>query len=377
MTPTDGRPLNLAVISDIHLGHSRVPTQHILKNLYEAFPNDETTASIDLLIIAGDLFDQLLTLPEDQVLAIKLWICHMLRLAKRHDFLIRVLHGTPSHDRDQPRLFPELNEMTGINADCKYFNTLDIEYIDRYQIHLLYIPDEWRHDPEDTWYDVQNALSQHQLTQVDYAIMHGLFEYQLPHHVSLPCHRTERYLNITRRYVFIGHHHTHSHYQNRIFSQGSFDRLCHGEEHEKGYLRVTDYGLPDFSKNSIRFIPNKNAMVFKTISLVGLSEEDIHQTIREAIERHPPPAFFRVLIEPQSPWMGIVQSYIKANPYQWNLKTISPEGGLNRALEFKNHHTTVHLSPTNFIPWLKDRLMGQSCDPETMERVTELAERWI
>ncbi len=376
MTPTDGRPLSIAVISDIHLGHSRVPTQHIIKNLYAAFPNDEATASLDLLIIAGDLFDQLLTVPEDQVQEIKLWICHILRLAKRHDFLVRILKGTPSHDRDQSRLFPELNDMTGIDADCKYISILDIEYIERHQIHVLYVPDEWRHDPEDTWYDVQNALAQHQITHVDYAVMHGLFEYQLPNHVNLPCHRTERYLGITRRYIFIGHHHTYSHY-DRIFSQGSFDRLAHGEGHEKGHIRLVDYGLPDFSNNSIRFIPNKNAMVFKTISVVGLTEDEVHMALREAIERHPPPAFFRVQIEPQSPWMGIVKGYMKVNPYQWSIKTISPDGSATKALEFRNHHTTVHLSPTNIMTWLRDRLVGKSYDSDTIEQITQLAKRWV
>ena len=74
------------------------------------------------------------------------------------------------------------------------------------------------------------------LTKVDYAVMHGQFDYQLPKHITgMPRHDSQKYLDIVKHYIFIGHIHTHSVY-DRIIAQGSFDRLTHGQEEPKGYV---------------------------------------------------------------------------------------------------------------------------------------------
>src|ERR1700739_1745074 len=90
--------LNIASISDVHLGASRTPTTGILKNLRAAFPDNEETAQLDLICFVGDVFDTLLTLNYDDLVAIKLWINDFLRLCAKHDIVVYVLEGTPSHD---------------------------------------------------------------------------------------------------------------------------------------------------------------------------------------------------------------------------------------------------------------------------------------
>ena len=71
------------------------------------------------------------------------------------------------------------------------------------------------------------------IEQVDLAMMHGNFKYQLPM-PSIHMHTEEDYLSIVRYYICINHIHTASVY-GRILAPGSFDRMAHGEEEDKGY----------------------------------------------------------------------------------------------------------------------------------------------
>jgi len=66
--------LSAAFISDIHLGAQNTQTQHIIRNLDAMFPNNEITAQLDVIYIAGDVFDRDLMLTDPQVMDIQLWI---------------------------------------------------------------------------------------------------------------------------------------------------------------------------------------------------------------------------------------------------------------------------------------------------------------
>lgn len=50
--------LKIASISDVHLGNPRNEAQFIIDNLYRAFPRNADTASLDVLVIAGDFYDR-------------------------------------------------------------------------------------------------------------------------------------------------------------------------------------------------------------------------------------------------------------------------------------------------------------------------------
>jgi DNA repair exonuclease SbcCD nuclease subunit len=267
--------LHIAEFSDVHLAHPKTPTVEILNNLRRAFPDTEETGKIDLLFIAGDLFDGLMTLEDPDVVEIKLWIHQLLRMCKRRDIVVRVLEGTPSHDWKQSKtLFNPINENALIGADIKYVETLSIEYIERFGINVLYVPDEWTPDPNDTWLQTLQLLKSHGLEQVDYAVMHGNFTYQLPAVAKIPSHVPERYLSIVKKYIFIGHVHRSSRYE-RILASGSFDRLSHGEEDPKGHWRVT---VRDNGNDDVVFVENKGAKTYRTIDCTGL-------TIEEALKR--------------------------------------------------------------------------------------------
>jgi hypothetical protein len=307
MTGKGTKPLHLAFVSDIHLCHSRVSSKNILKSLKAAFPDNRETGALDAIFIGGDLFDQVAHLSDADVQAIELWMADLLSVCKRWNIILRVLEGTPSHDRGQSVLFETINTITGIQADCKYVDTLSIERMESLGLDVLYVPDEWRMDPEDTWQDVQAVLLQHGLDSVDYAIMHGMFEFQLPTNVVLPCHDSERYQSIVKRYISMGHHHA-ARFHGRIFAQGSLDRLAHGEEGAKGHVRVTDYGCKDHAGDEIVFVENPHATRFVTYEGEALSDERVEETLKEAGSL-PPGSHVRFTVPRNDACLPLLQAF--------------------------------------------------------------------
>ena len=147
----------------------------VFRNLEKAFPDNSETEQLDIIFIAGDVFDTLMFLSADDVGFIKLWIAKLLRLAAKYNIIVRVLEGTPSHDRKQSLLFPLINGMAEIKADVRHITEIYIEHIEKHNINVLYIPDEATATPEKTYEQVIELMSSKGLAQVDFAIMQPSF----------------------------------------------------------------------------------------------------------------------------------------------------------------------------------------------------------
>ena len=284
------KQINLAAVSDIHLGHSKNATTFIIKNLRQELPDNEVTAALDYIFLVGDVFDGLLDRNDEDCVPIDIWIMDLLWLCKKHNIKLRVLEGTRSHDWGQSVFFTTVNDGCNIGCDLQYINKLSIVYEPEFDINILYIPDEWEPNPDDTYDQVQELMKAKGLKKVDFAFMHGQFEYQLPPVVKAPKHNSEKYLKIVKHAIFIGHVHIHS-ILDRIFAQGSFDRLSHGEEHPKGHIRMTVYENNDFRAE---FIENKGARKFVTVECVGMTLEETLSEIEEKIKGLPDDSFVRV-----------------------------------------------------------------------------------
>ena len=133
--------LRIAEFGDVHLVHPNTRTSHILTALRLAFPDTPATADLDLIILAGDLFDRQLSLPNQEVYAIKQWMLQFLLMCQQHGIVLRVLEGTPSHDWRQSHLWIQVAEIAGLTVDVQHVTTLSIERIDSLGIDVLYIPD--------------------------------------------------------------------------------------------------------------------------------------------------------------------------------------------------------------------------------------------
>lgn len=349
--------LHIAVIGDVHTGHPKTPTTHILSNLRRTFPNNEKTGDIDLFIVEGDFFDRQLNLDDPNATAIEVWVGDFLRMCKERDIVVRVLRGTPSHDWNQEYVFQKVNDISRIGCDLKYVDELYIEHIERFGIDVLYIPDEWRVRCEDTWNDVVAALAAKNLTQVDYVVMHGTFPHQMPKntHHKLDMHDPVKYLSITKKYIFVGHIHFHSIWE-RIIAAGSFDRISHGEENPKGHIRVL---VRDNEEDIIEFIPNNGAMKYITIDCSGVSVDDFMSTIQKKIQSLPDGSHVRIKARKGDVGMSSKDHLEKVySQFQWTVKENDDGKETEKTVlvDTRKLHKTININETNIVSLMMERI---------------------
>jgi DNA repair exonuclease SbcCD nuclease subunit len=344
------KSLNIAVISDIHLGHRKTRTKDIINGLYKAFPDNEETGELDIIFLAGDVFDRLLSLPEDDVTTIYIWIVSFVKMCAKRDIMIRILEGTPSHDWKQSYVFCTLAGFTQTPVYLEYVDTLRIEYIEEFDINILYVPDEWDITPERTLEQVHSLLAAKGLEKVDFAIMHGQFEFQLPSFLNskIPRHNSAAYLDIVKEYIFIGHVHTHS-TLDRIIAQGSFDRLAHGEENPKGHVRaVITPNSREFS-----FIENKLAQVYKSITLDSLDIKQSLDFISKEIDILPAESRVRIIAPADHPVFSDMNVLVRLSPtINWSKKPINEQVLPNQQEDETVYNAAITISKENVVDLL-------------------------
>jgi hypothetical protein len=371
-----GPPLKIAVVSDIHLGHRTTPTSSIIENLEAAFPDNSETAMLDIIFLAGDVFDDRLNLPQEDVWEIELWIANFLKRCKKHRIMVRVLKGTSSHDWDQSKAFMIINQLADIGADLKYIDDLSIEYIEQYGISVLYVPDDLEGGPDKTLSRVHNLLKANELEQVDYAIMHGQFEYQLPEHVHAPKHNSEAYMKIVKRLIFIGHVHTYSSFMDMIFAQGSFDRLAHGQEEAKGHLRATVYDDGHFE---MVFKETVNAKKYVTIDLNGLDTDESIQKIDSIVSGLPDDSFVRVFAKAGHPVLKNTIELVRRHPtHHWSSKEDKDKKEEEEdKFTDDTQFVTVNITPENVGPMLLDRIASRGASSAILDVCAKILDEEI
>jgi len=294
------------VISDIHLGHKNNPTGNIINNLLNYFEdNHKVFKKLDIIFIAGDIFDKLLVNGSKAFLLAMEWLSTVAMYCNANNIKFRILEGTPGHDWKQASVFATSINKLNIDIDFKYIDTLYIEKIEDLDLTVLYIPDEYKHNAKDTYKEVLALLKANNLKQVDIAIMHGQFHYQLPMVELESSHNEEDYLSIVKYYISIGHIHTHS-ANGRILAQGSFDRLSHNEEEPKGAMLVIIDKNTDYCE--YRFIENKRAAIFKTFNYTTKDDDYIFNRIPKDIKSVKENSHIRLLVNSKSKLNGSSKS---------------------------------------------------------------------
>lgn len=264
-TPSSTDAVNIAWISDIHLGHRRVPTKKIIAYLESLF-NDKTFPNYKAIVISGDLFEKRLAHDSEEAMLISFWMTDMCVLAKRHNVSIVVLLGTPSHDQGQPKWFVSINsKISKIAADVRYYDKITVDKLYPGGPDTLFIPDEMNHVADTTYKEAVEVIKLAGLDKVKVAVMHGMFHFQEPIR-TVVSHDEIKYHEIVEHLIIIGHHHTHAK-SGIIRVPGSIERLRHGEEEDKGHLE-TLYS-PTQGVLEEHFIVNKNADIFSTIDMQG------------------------------------------------------------------------------------------------------------
>ena len=359
-------PLQVASISDIHLGHPNTPTTAILERLYQAFPDTEETGKLDLILIGGDVFDRALHLYDPNVREIRLWINSFLRMCQRRDIVVIVVEGTPSHDWKQSRIFTIDNKLSKIGCDVRYIDTLKIETVDSLGVRVLCVPDEWRPDTDDTWVEVTELLTQQPDGKVDFTVVHGAFDFQLPTHVKVPTHKPERFLDITTQLVFGAHIHKPTVHEERLLVNGSFDRLAHGEEEDKGHWRVT---IKDGECVSKTFVVNAGAKVYQTIDCKGLGAEKALEKL-SAVSALPDHSAVRIRALKNDAILSSMDVLKEKYPLlEWSTKvTDGTDTQKNLLTDLRSMFHEINITSKNVEELLLPKLQALTDDPQVVDR---------
>lgn len=362
----------IASLSDLHLGHSKNPPEEMVVRIKNAFPRNAETAKLDVIVLAGDVYDHLLNLPHTSVSVIDEWIIYMLRLCKSLDIQLWVLRGTPSHDRDQSARFVLLNDMLKIGCDLLYVDELKVIWMPKFGIHVLFVPDEWTDDANKTLEEVHQLLRIAGIKKVDYAIMHGQFEHQLPPIVKAQKHSAEAYLKIVDKLIFIGHVHLFSQF-DRIIAQGSFDRISHGEEGDKGHVRCIVRASDDYE---IQFVVTEDAKTFKSINVRGLDFETSHEKVLLDTASLEDGSHVRIVADIGNPILQSVSLYEKQMPhYFWTglAKTDEDKTFLQQVelLQSQDEYIPIEITPSNVKDLIIDSMLAKNVDYE----ILKIAER--
>ena len=325
-------------LSDVHLGNRNTPAEFILGNL-RSFFNDfalkNNFEDLGLIIIAGDLWDDTLQLSSEHLPGFFNFWYSFMKWCSRKSIAVRLLEGTPKHDRRQGITIEAYTRVICPEVDFRYVMDIEIEYFEKFGVNILYVPDECRPTAARIYEDVLDLMKEKQLSKVDIAVMHGMFKYQLG---SIPMdvkvHDEDLYLNLVEHFIVIGHIHTRSQYE-RIFAHGSFDRIAHGEPNAKGAWYFS------WQKNARwmpMFLENKGAKQYVTIEVDG-DIEKVFKKIEKEVALLPSWSHVRI----SAPAGHAIHNAID------ELKTLYPFLRLTKNVQKEEKEETVKVEKAQFI----------------------------
>lgn len=276
VAPEQEKVIRILFGTDFHFGSTRTPSLSTLRSIKHAWPDSPEMAKHDLFIIGGDWMDRLINLSQQSAYEAQEAAIHILTVCKKYDIKLRIVEGTCSHDRRQSIMFTELNTRLEIGCDLKYFQDLAIEFIDDLNLTVLYLPDEWHHDSDETLRQAQELIKANGLQKVDIAVVHGGFKYQFP--LELPSlHDEVAWSELVNYAILSGHIHAHSRCL-KVICGGSFNRNNHDEDGPKGHIRL------EIAKGRVRkvdFVDNPYAKIYKTINIFDLDIQDVLEQIAQ------------------------------------------------------------------------------------------------
>lgn len=357
---------NILVLSDVHLYHRRTKTEQILFELDEMLNanHEQVGREIDLIFISGDFFDRMVEMPTPDFFLIIRWVRKFVDYCRRHNIVLRVLEGTGSHDYGQSAIFEELGAS---EIDVRYVSSVSVEYVERFGIHVLYVPDEVNADASLTYQEVRRVLGTAGVEKVDYAVMHGFFDFQIPVGVdNTIAHRSDLYRELVSRYVFIGHHHTHQ-IRHNICVPGSFSRLKQGEEEDKGHITCA-HGS---QKSTVRHVVNYLAKTYETIDLSHLDMKAIYRQL-ERLKEYRPGSEIKLVIDKHSEVNEIIKDIRSAYPHiNFDIAkvTLNKRGETPRKL--LQTYQPITIKPDNIVALMAARIAKR----EDSQYILSLLER--
>lgn len=266
-------------IGDVHIGAT--PAKQLRQELWKVFfPHLLSKDKLDIVVIAGDLFDTKLTLNgEDAKLAID-FMDTLVKVCKKKKSILRIIRGTRNHDLNQLNNFIYLEKDKTV--DVRIFNSVAKERV--LGLDILWLPEEYMEDQEKYYEEYFNDT-------YDLAFFHGTFQH-VGFSKALDSERPMKHApvfsytdfeHMVHGAVMGGHIHNGGVYKDKIYYTHSFSRWKHGEEEVKGFL--------DFSYDKktheceVTRIENILARVYRTIDISKLLKKNSVEKVIKYIKK--------------------------------------------------------------------------------------------
>lgn len=304
------KPVLSLNLSDVHLGHRRLDPEIMCHKLWAFI--EPKLEGINLLVLEGDLFDTAVGFSDTASRYILGFLIKLLKKCEALDITVRLLLGTFSHDRRQIINVVAIHESLGLTNNLRYFDTVSVEYIEKFDMKVAYIPDNVPYESSEAVIaDIYDKMEVMGWETLDYIYIHGYFDHVLPNtnHGVKVVFREDQFSFIDR-FVVVGHVHQHS-MRGKIIYNGSTERLAHNEEEAKGIVLIDD----KVTEASITFIENTSATKFVTFDYSDkTSEENIIEDFRQSLEALPDKEVIYVrIIHPSGEIRQALGSYLKNN----------------------------------------------------------------
>lgn len=286
------QPVSFITFSDVHNG-AKSPESMVNEFYNDSNPTGffpvltEHVATEEFLgvFLTGDYFDKKLDMNSREAQVASHILFDIYTACRTHNKWFIILRGTYSHDFDQLGIFKQLeNEYERF----KIISTVtELELLDSYDrpIQVLCLPEEYMEDQEAYYADY---------LQKSYHIIlgHGMCNFNAFQHNEserpmdrMPIFDEVKLMSIADIIVF-GHIHTPGCYKDQYYSNGSYSRLCHNEEHAKGFwLFAYD---PEERSHGAAFCENTLAPKYVTIHIgkalkkKGITYENLVKIVEEA-----------------------------------------------------------------------------------------------
>jgi hypothetical protein len=275
--------IRILFASDLHFGIRSLSSHEMTKAFCDTvFP---LLADTDIFFINGDFFDTEVIFGHHGFDPIYDLIMDLFTLCDENKVTLRLLRGTYEHDRQQCERFEPLYRNGHYSFDFKFVNGIELEeiWIGSRELRIAYVSDDLPPNfasSDDIVAALCNKMVEMGWDNVDYACMHGFFDFTFPDHVSTENRIVFRQsqFDFVTKLIDVGHVHQYQ-INGKAISNGSFDRLVFGDESPKGLIKVLDY--PDHY--TAQFIENKQAAIFDTLTFKADATTEI---IREQLVNH-------------------------------------------------------------------------------------------
>lgn len=337
--------------------------------------------NVNVIFIEGDLYDTTIQPMAEEIYYIDSFIVSFLHFCKTHQITIKIVKGTHRHDNEQLKKLVWYNDIMQLGVRVTYCDSLTVEYDEVLDIYTLFIPDEWLgKDTEATYKAAKAAIEAKGISRVDFILMHGMFDYQLPsEYLNIPHHISKRYQNLTQGFVLCGHVHTHSLHGNIVVA-GSYDRLKHGQEEPKGMIAL-EYGKHG---KSCQFIENTHAKIFKTITIDDVGEDDSEQAILKAMKKiddtvkdYPSDSYIRIRAPKDHPiYVAIKEIAMKypnlhleiENAHRKKVTPYLQNDGTKDILQYQ----AISITPANIEALVSEELRNNGYNEKDIEQVISI-----